>query len=132
MDTWLKNMLSWWAMKFLENDGCFAFGDCNEVHLMNVIMSLFFQAFLTRAAYYGLQGKYSKAILNCNEAIKLQPNSIRTYLYRYHRRFTLVIFSPSLVYHQVAYPRVIVGFSYFSFWCYSKIDMHVKILDEFD
>lgn len=79
----------------IENDGCFAFGDCNDVHLINVIMSWFFQAFLTRAAYYGLQGKYSKAILNCNEAIKLQPNSIRTYLYRYHRGFPLFIFSPS-------------------------------------
>ena len=26
---------------------------------------------------------YTKAILNCNEAIRLQPNSVRAYLYRY-------------------------------------------------
>ena len=25
---------------------------------------------------------YTKAILNCNEAIRLQPNSVRAYLYR--------------------------------------------------
>ncbi|CAH1776552.1 unnamed protein product [Owenia fusiformis] len=41
-----------------------------------------FQAYLSRAAYYGLRGQYSKAILNCNEAIKLQPKSVRAYLYR--------------------------------------------------
>ncbi|XP_071786267.1 uncharacterized protein [Asterias amurensis] len=41
-----------------------------------------FQAFLSRAAYYGMKGRYSKGIVNCNEAIKLQPNSVRAYLYR--------------------------------------------------
>ncbi|XP_078601975.1 uncharacterized protein LOC144876496 isoform X1 [Branchiostoma floridae x Branchiostoma japonicum] len=41
-----------------------------------------FQAFLSRAAYYGMKGRYTKAIMNCNEAIKLQPNSVRAYLYR--------------------------------------------------
>ncbi len=30
-----------------------------------------------------MKGQYSKAILNCNEAIKLQPKSVRGYLYRY-------------------------------------------------
>ena len=40
------------------------------------------QAYLSRACYYGLKGVYTKAILNCNEAIKLQPNSVRAYLYR--------------------------------------------------
>ena len=40
------------------------------------------QAYLARAAYYGLKGMYTKAILNCNEAIRLQPNSVRAYLYR--------------------------------------------------
>ena len=42
-----------------------------------------FQAFLSRAAYYGMKGRYSKGIVNCNEAIKLQPNSVRAYLYRW-------------------------------------------------
>ncbi|XP_022099054.1 uncharacterized protein LOC110983798 isoform X2 [Acanthaster planci] len=41
-----------------------------------------FQAFLSRAAYYGMKGRYSKGIVNCNEAIKLQPNSVRAHLYR--------------------------------------------------
>ncbi|XP_033111439.1 uncharacterized protein LOC117112460 isoform X2 [Anneissia japonica] len=41
-----------------------------------------YQAFLSRAAYYGMKGRYSKAIVNCNEAIFLQPNSVRAYLYR--------------------------------------------------
>eukprot|EP00794_Sanderia_malayensis_P018055 gene18055-19864_t len=41
-----------------------------------------FQAFLSRAAYYGMKGRYAKAIMNCNEVIRLQPRSIRGYLYR--------------------------------------------------
>ncbi|XP_072039506.1 uncharacterized protein [Amphiura filiformis] len=41
-----------------------------------------FQAYLSRAAYYGMRGRYSKAIVNCNEAIRLQPRSVRAYLYR--------------------------------------------------
>ncbi|XP_048585429.1 uncharacterized protein LOC5512045 isoform X2 [Nematostella vectensis] len=41
-----------------------------------------FQAFLSRAAYYGMKGRYSKGIMSCNEAIKLQPQSVRAYLYR--------------------------------------------------
>ncbi|XP_071949677.1 uncharacterized protein [Antedon mediterranea] len=41
-----------------------------------------YQAFLSRAAYYGMKGRYSKAIVNCNEALQLQPRSVRAYLYR--------------------------------------------------
>ncbi|XP_074650504.1 uncharacterized protein LOC141905524 isoform X2 [Tubulanus polymorphus] len=41
-----------------------------------------FQAYLSRAAYYGMKGQYSKAILNCNEAIRMQRKSVRAYLYR--------------------------------------------------
>ncbi len=41
-----------------------------------------FESFLARAAYYGKTGRYSKAILNCNEAIRLQPASVRAYLCR--------------------------------------------------
>lgn len=40
------------------------------------------QAYLSRAAYFGLKNRYTKGILNCNEAIKLQPNSVRAYLSR--------------------------------------------------
>lgn len=38
---------------------------------------------MSRAAYYGLKGRYSKGIMSCNEAIKLQPRSVRAYLYRF-------------------------------------------------
>uniref|UniRef100_G1K951 Tetratricopeptide repeat domain 6 n=1 Tax=Anolis carolinensis TaxID=28377 RepID=G1K951_ANOCA len=41
-----------------------------------------FQAYLSRAAYYGSKGRFSKAIANCTEAIKIQPKSVRAYLYR--------------------------------------------------
>ncbi|XP_053330275.1 uncharacterized protein LOC128504265 [Spea bombifrons] len=41
-----------------------------------------FQAYLSRAAFYGIRKRYSKAIMNCNAAIKVQPSSVRAYLYR--------------------------------------------------
>ena len=41
-----------------------------------------FEAFLARACIYGIKERYTKAILNCNEAIKLSPKSVRGYLYR--------------------------------------------------
>nr|XP_012622509.1 tetratricopeptide repeat protein 6 [Microcebus murinus] len=55
-----------------------------------------YQAYLSRAAFYGLKGRYSKAILNCNEAIKIYPGSVRGYLYRgvlkyYNRTYKLAI-----------------------------------------
>lgn len=37
---------------------------------------------MSRAAYYGSQGRYSKAILNCNEVLKIHPNSAQAYFYR--------------------------------------------------
>ncbi|XP_021340514.1 tetratricopeptide repeat protein 6-like, partial [Mizuhopecten yessoensis] len=55
-----------------------------------------FQAYLSRACYYGHRKNYTKAILNCNEAIKLQTQSVRAFLYRgalkYHiKAFDLAI-----------------------------------------
>ncbi|KAM9013875.1 tetratricopeptide repeat protein 6 [Ara ararauna] len=41
-----------------------------------------FQAYMSRAAYYGCKGRYCKAILNCNEAIKILPNSVQAYFYQ--------------------------------------------------
>uniref|UniRef100_A0A8C5RQU6 Tetratricopeptide repeat protein 6 n=1 Tax=Laticauda laticaudata TaxID=8630 RepID=A0A8C5RQU6_LATLA len=41
-----------------------------------------FQAYLSRAAYYGSKGRYSKAIMNCTEALKIERRSVRAYLYR--------------------------------------------------
>ncbi len=42
-----------------------------------------FEAFLARACIYGSQSRVTKGILNCNEAIKLCPKSVRGYLYRF-------------------------------------------------
>ncbi|XP_070611382.1 tetratricopeptide repeat protein 6 isoform X2 [Erythrolamprus reginae] len=41
-----------------------------------------FQAYLSRAAYYGSKGRYSKAIMNCTEALRIERHSVRAYLYR--------------------------------------------------
>lgn len=49
-------------------------------HIIILCSSL--QAYMSRAAYYGSKGRYSKAIMNCNEAIKILPNSARAYFYR--------------------------------------------------
>ncbi|EMP30732.1 Tetratricopeptide repeat protein 6 [Chelonia mydas] len=61
-----------------------ASGSCNRPNLQTR------QAYLSRAAYYGSKGRYSKAIMNCNEAIKIHPDSVRAYLYRgtlkYHNK----------------------------------------------
>jgi len=40
------------------------------------------QAYMSRAAYFSQQGRYTKAILNCNEAISLRPDSVRAFVYR--------------------------------------------------
>ncbi len=42
-----------------------------------------FEAFLARACVYGLKNRFTKATLNCNEAVKICPKSVRAYLYRY-------------------------------------------------
>lgn len=59
----------------------------NHNGLLDVNKSLavnpkFFQAYLARAALYGRSGRYTKAILNCNEAIHINPSSVRAYVYR--------------------------------------------------
>lgn len=46
------------------------------------LLSFSEKAYLSRVAYYGLKGRYSKAILSCNEAIQIYPQSVRAYLYR--------------------------------------------------
>uniref|UniRef100_A0A8D0KZV6 Tetratricopeptide repeat protein 6 n=1 Tax=Strix occidentalis caurina TaxID=311401 RepID=A0A8D0KZV6_STROC len=52
-----------------------------------------FQACMSCAAYYGSKGRYSKAILNRNEAIKILPNSVQNLgkLQRAWRQFTVAI-----------------------------------------
>ena len=54
-------------------------------------LCLNFKVYLSRAAFYGAKGRYSKAILNCNEAIKIQPKSVRVYLYRGALKFYLKV-----------------------------------------
>ncbi|XP_071844864.1 uncharacterized protein [Apostichopus japonicus] len=64
-------------MKLRQNKGIL---DFNRALSLNPEL---FQAYLSRAAYYGMKKRYSKGIFNCNEAVRLQPNSVRAYLYRY-------------------------------------------------
>ncbi|CAI9731680.1 repeat 6 [Octopus vulgaris] len=40
------------------------------------------QVFLSRACYFGMLKNYPKAILNCNEALEIEPQSIKGLLYR--------------------------------------------------
>lgn len=42
----------------------------------------FFDAYLTRAAYYESKGQYQKAIADCDEALKIEPTSIRAHILR--------------------------------------------------
>ena len=46
-------------------------------------MYVCFQAYLTRAAQFAGEERLAKAILNCNEAIALKPESSRAFMYRY-------------------------------------------------
>ena len=39
-----------------------------------------FQAYLGRACFFGMTDRVSKAILNCNEALHIQPDSVRAYI----------------------------------------------------
>ena len=59
-----------------------------KIKLTYVCSIVYIQAYLARAAYYGMKGIYTKAILNCNEAIKLQPTSVRSYMYRCVKKTT--------------------------------------------
>ena len=60
-------------------------GSARGVQDLNRALALdptLFQAYLARASHYGRTGRHSKAILNCNEAIKLMPTSVRAHLVR--------------------------------------------------
>lgn len=52
---------------------------------------------LSRAALYGAQGRYAKAVLDCNEAIRIQPKSVRAYLYKGALKFYLKVSKNSTV-----------------------------------
>lgn len=53
-----------------------------KISILAFLCSFSEKAYLSRVAFYGLKGRYSKAILNCNEAIKIYPQSVRAYIYR--------------------------------------------------
>ncbi len=76
-----------------QNAYAYYFRGCTRFHLNHskciqdfnkalLIDSNLFEAFLARACIYGIKGRFTKAILNCNQAIKLSPKSVRGYLYR--------------------------------------------------
>ncbi len=48
-----------------------------------------YSAFLLRAAHYGKEGRFSKAILNCNEALVIQPRSLRALVCRGALKFRI-------------------------------------------
>ena len=55
------------------------------------------QAYLSRGHFYGLHGKYSKAILNCNEALRLKPSSVRAHLYRGALKYNIRAFRLAII-----------------------------------
>ncbi|XP_028935362.1 tetratricopeptide repeat protein 6 isoform X2 [Ornithorhynchus anatinus] len=75
----------------LQKDSC-----VQDFNRAITIDSQHFQAYLSRAAFYGMKGRYSKAILNCNEAIRIYPESMRAFLYRgvlkyYNKTYKLAV-----------------------------------------
>ncbi|XP_069772876.1 uncharacterized protein ttc6 isoform X2 [Narcine bancroftii] len=53
-----------------------------DFHKALAINPHLFEVYLSRAVYYAMQQRYLKAILSCNEALKLQPQSVRAFLCR--------------------------------------------------
>lgn len=59
---------------------------------------LFFsKVHLSRAALYGAEGRYAKAVLDCNEAIRIQPKCVRAYLYKGALKFYLKVSKNSTI-----------------------------------
>ncbi|XP_051871501.1 uncharacterized protein ttc6 [Pristis pectinata] len=53
-----------------------------DFHRALAINPRLFEVYLSRAVYYAMQRRYLKGILSCNEALKLQPQSVRAFLCR--------------------------------------------------
>jgi len=47
---------------------------------------------MSRAAYFGQQGRYTKAIQNCSEAVNLKPDNVRAFVYRGALKFKIGAF----------------------------------------
>lgn len=58
---------------------------------------LFSKVHLSRAALYGAEGRYAKAVLDCNEAIRIQPKCVRAYLYKGALKFYLKVSKNSMI-----------------------------------
>ena len=56
--------------------------DFKNCLMLYKLYKFFLKAYLGRAAYYGSKKRYAKAIMNCNEALRLHPNSVRALVYR--------------------------------------------------
>ncbi|XP_054988059.1 tetratricopeptide repeat protein 6 [Sorex araneus] len=92
-----------------------------------------YQAYLSRAAYYGLKGRYSKAILNCNEAIKICSQNVFAYIYRgvlkyYNKTYKLAIKDLTIA---VSMDKN----SYIAFYnraiCYTQVSEYAKALIDY-
>ncbi|XP_038636843.1 uncharacterized protein ttc6 [Scyliorhinus canicula] len=58
------------------------FNCIHDFHRALAMNPQLFEVYLSRAIYYAMQGRICKAILSCNEALKLEPRSIRAFLCR--------------------------------------------------
>ncbi|KAK5670739.1 hypothetical protein QVD99_002513 [Batrachochytrium dendrobatidis] len=54
----------------------------NDLDLAIQYDEKFFEAYLTRASFHHSKGMYTRGIEDCNEALKLEPTSIRSHLLR--------------------------------------------------
>ena len=74
------------AKAFYERGTCrLRMNDARGIQDVNKALGIdqsMWQAYLSRACYYALQQRYTKAILNCNKAVEMEPNSVRGYMTR--------------------------------------------------
>uniref|UniRef100_A0A4W3GKT1 Tetratricopeptide repeat domain 6 n=1 Tax=Callorhinchus milii TaxID=7868 RepID=A0A4W3GKT1_CALMI len=49
-----------------------------------------------RAIFYGLQGRYFKALLSCNKALMIQPKSVRVFIYRGTLKFFIKAYKTAI------------------------------------
>ncbi|XP_007891557.2 uncharacterized protein LOC103178545 [Callorhinchus milii] len=55
-----------------------------------------FEVFISRAIFYGLQGRYFKALLSCNKALMIQPKSVRVFIYRGTLKFFIKAYKTAI------------------------------------
>ncbi|RDD46126.1 Tetratricopeptide repeat protein 6 [Trichoplax sp. H2] len=104
-----------------------------DINRALAIKSNFFQAYLSRAAYFGMKGRYNKAILNCNEAIEVQPNSLRAYLYRGALKYLIKAynFAAKDLTKAIAIDHTCVLAYFNRALCYQKLKEYHKALQDY-